>query len=63
LSLEEINEKFGDIVRVHITHISEEEQRKLDITVQGIGEAIPDVLLFEVKNQPVHEEHVDCPKN
>jgi hypothetical protein len=63
LSLEEINEKFGDTVRVHITHISEEEQRKLDITVQGIGEAIPDALLFEVKNQPVHDEHVDSPKN
>ncbi|KAI9842253.1 MAG: hypothetical protein M1830_007818, partial [Pleopsidium flavum] len=30
LSLEEINEKFGDEVAVHLTHITDEEQAKLD---------------------------------
>ena len=41
LSLEEINEMFGDEVVVHITHISDEEKRKLDaqIAMDKTGEA------------------------
>ena len=30
LSLEEINELFGDEVVIHLTHISDEEKAKLD---------------------------------
>jgi len=35
LSLEEINELFGDDVVVHLTHISDEEKTQLDQKING----------------------------
>lgn len=35
LSLEEINEVFGDSVVVHLTHISDEEKAELDAKIKA----------------------------
>lgn len=35
LSLEEINELFGDAVVVHLTHISDEEKAELDAKIKA----------------------------
>lgn len=35
LSLEEINELFGDSVVVHLTHITDEEKAELDAKIQA----------------------------
>lgn len=35
LSLEEINELFGDDVVIHLTHISDEEKAELDQKIVG----------------------------
>lgn len=35
LSLEEVNELFGDEVVVHLTHISDEEKVQLDNAILG----------------------------
>ena len=40
LSLEEINELFGDKVVVHLTHISDEEKAELDRKVIGVEDPV-----------------------
>lgn len=40
LSLEEINELFGDAVVVHLTHISDEEKAELDATIKATEDLV-----------------------
>ena len=35
MSLEEINEVFGDEVVVHLTHLTEEERKNLDMVIES----------------------------
>ena len=51
LSLEEINELFGDAVVVHLTHISDEEKAELDAKIEASED-----LVREPKGVHVDEE-------
>ena len=65
LSLEEINEKFGDTVEVHITHITDEERAKLDVVVlAGGGPALDAIIKGEepevkIEESSLHNEYFD----
>jgi len=50
-SLEELAELFGDTVVVHLTDVSEEERRKLDVEIEN------------EKAQMEHVEHVGVEKS
>jgi hypothetical protein len=47
LSLEEIGEKFGDEVLVHLTHITDEERAKLDQAIEAEAKQLPVTMHVE----------------